>query len=195
MEAHAAPKRAKALIRTEKKIAKLENRLRRMFQSANLETRRLAVAARSGRSADSDFDGVPDNLEHEEAICNPDYDDDGLDDGEEYGEGKDPEDKDSDDDGHDDGDEVERKGPIEAISEQSVTVDGTAYTLTDETQYGRDEQTVSLSDFAVGDCVEIEGHLDEMENLIADSMKSESCSDNDDDDDKDDDDKDDDDSQ
>jgi hypothetical protein len=171
IEAQASPGKQK-VIKLERKISKLQSRLQRLFNKLPVVTRAQVVAARSGKSDDADSDGVPDNLEGNSGRCDSDSDDDGVDDGEEYENGSDPDDDDSDDDGHSDGDEVERTGVIESISDTAVVIGSVSFIFDVETTFqGDDDQPLTRTDFSVGDCAEAEGHKADNDTVIADSVK------------------------
>jgi len=109
---------------------------------------------------DTDGDGLPDALEAEsDDVCSSDSDNDGVLDGQEVSDGTDPNDDDSDDDGIGDGSEREVKGVITELTAAVIVVGGQTFTLTSSTRYiGRSDEALQASDFAAGECVEVEGH-------------------------------------
>jgi hypothetical protein len=156
--AFAAPS-SKSVISQERNVLRQQRKLQRSFNRLDAARKAAVVAARSGRSDDSDLDGVPDNLEDSSGRCNSDSDGDGLDDGEEYESGNDPYDDDSDDDGHSDGNEFEVHGLIASKATDSLVVSGQTYLVLESTEMLDDDNNpVSYSYFEVGDCVEVEGH-------------------------------------
>ncbi len=108
----------------------------------------LAAATKAGGFADSDSDGVSDVLEGIEGSnsCDIDSDDDGIDDDDESRSDSNPGDSSSA--------EIEIKNTISAITGTTVTVGDYTFTINDSTVY-RDGS--SLSDYAVGDLVEVKG--------------------------------------
>lgn len=164
------------------KVVSVAQIARKVIRSQRQLDRRLAgltpdqingVMALLSTTEDADADGLPDILESDDGMCDSDSDDDGVQDGDEYEHGTDPDDSDSDDDGHDDNDENEVKGLITAISVSEISAGGSSFMLNNETAYmGRNKQALTNADFLVGECVEIEGHL-EGATLVADKVKEE----------------------
>jgi|688.fasta_scaffold533889_1 hypothetical protein len=125
---------------------------------------------------DADDDGVPNLLEDDEPdVCDRDSDDDGIEDGDELEEGMDPSDEDSDDDGHEDQQEVEKEGEIQFLDSSSIQVSGVSFIVSEATDFfSKRKESRSIEDFAVGDCVEVEGHKDG-DNNFADNIREEDC--------------------
>jgi len=142
------------------------------FKKLSPANRTKAIAALS-KLSDADGDNVPDLLELTgKSRCDSDSDNDGLDDGDEYRNGTKPNDRDSDDDGVDDGDdddgdgdgssdsaEIEVKGRLVAKSPSQITVGTTVFALTGSTTFrqGSVRTGLTIDDFAVDSCVEVEG--------------------------------------
>lgn len=182
--AEAASQKVKKVIRLEKQLLKLQTRLDRRFEKLSLSGQAETIARRSGKSDDSDHDGVPDSYEHSDSRCDSDSDDDGLDDGDEYKDGYDPDDDDSDDDGHSDGEEAEEKGVILSISDSVITLEvGSTFAINQQTQFfDKNDNSVAADTFTSGECVEIEGYLSG-ENKVAEEIKQDNdCGESSDDD-------------
>ena len=171
----AAPS-SKSVISQERNVLRQQRKLQRSFSRLDAARKAAVIAARSGRSDDSDLDGVPDNLEDSLGRCDADSDDDGLDDGDEYENGSDPDDDDSDDDGHSDGNEFEVHGLIASKASDSLVVSGQTYLVLESTEMLDDDNNpVSYSFFEVGDCVEVEGHRVGDENRLEKIKEDDDC--------------------
>jgi hypothetical protein len=126
-------------------ISRELKKIRKLALKSPRVKRALMVAAAKARGlADSDSDGVPDAFENARGSnsCDIDSDDDEIKDGDD----RDPGDPSSA--------EVEIKNTISAITATTVTVGDYTFTINDSTVY-RDGS--SLSDYEVGDLVEVKG--------------------------------------
>jgi len=160
------------------------------FKKLSPANRKKAIAALS-KLSDADGDNVPDLLELTgKSRCDSDSDNDGLDDGDEYRNGTKPNDRDSDDDGVDDGDdddgdgdgssdsaEIEVKGRLVAKSSSQITVGTTVFALTGSTTFrqGSVRTGLTIDDFAVDSCVEVEGVRSGTENTATKVKSDDDC--------------------
>ncbi|MFM1847600.1 MAG: hypothetical protein RL417_1074 [Pseudomonadota bacterium] len=169
---------AKAIDRSMKKLVRKLNKL-------SLKSRAQVMAALS-KLADADSDGVPDVLETSGARCDSDFDDDGLNDGDEYKNRTNPNDRDSDDDGVADGDddsgrsgafEIEVKGLLRAKSSSQITVGTTTFVINGSTKYRRGGQRsgLSIEDFELQECLEVEGERRGAENTAFEVKTDNDC--------------------
>jgi hypothetical protein len=160
-DSQAAPNnKTKKIVRIDRKITKLKRQLARQFAKLSDADKANVVAEIGDTSEDSDKDGLPDSLEDDDAVCNPDHDGDGVEDGDEF------------DDDDDDSAEVEESGILSAINENSLTVNSLVFTITEQTLFlGSKNIPRSRADFKPGICVEVEGHIGDA--LIADKIKFE----------------------
>lgn len=164
-----------------RKIMLDQRKLNQAFRALSIADRQKVLAAinRQLGFVDSDTDGVPDTLELNDARCDADFDDDGVDDGDEYEDGTKPNDDDSDNDGHDDSNEVKAEGEIVLKTDQTLIIGTKIFVLNQSTVFRtKNNQPASSDDFEVGTCAEVEGHVDGVEN-IADKVKKEDCEDDD----------------
>ncbi len=88
-----------AVIKIDKQINRLQARLKTLFGKLTLLETQKVLEKRSASLQDSDEDSLPDIYESNTGLCEPDSDQDGIDDGVEIIDGQDPTDSDSDDDG------------------------------------------------------------------------------------------------
>lgn len=163
-----AESKFKAVIKLEKQISKQQKKLAKQFNRLRTEDKLKVISKRSGRSVDSDFDGVPDNLEDYVGRCNSDSDSDGVNDGDEYFNGSNPFEDDSESNGGSSvGSEIEVHSTIQAISNNSLAIDGELYLVSSETEFvDNNNIPVNFSFFEVGDCVEAEAHLNGADRIL-----------------------------
>lgn len=69
--------------------------------------------------------------------------------------------------------EVEVEGVIEALTGDSITVNGFTFLVTSNTEIEDDDRTLSLSDLQEGDGVEVEGYRNASGDLVADEVELE----------------------
>ena len=163
-----ASQRLRAVQREQRKLAKAMTRL-------SAEDLQKFVQS-NGSLPDSDADGIPDELEDgaHGQVCNPDSDSDGLEDGDEIAHGSDPSDRDSDHDGVEDGGDADVKGIISAIDAATIGVAGVVVTLSGSTQYlDVHGNPVIPAAFAIGDCIDVEGHRQSDSTYLAIKVKAE----------------------
>ncbi|RME60050.1 MAG: hypothetical protein D6780_04110, partial [Candidatus Dadabacteria bacterium] len=134
-----------------KKLARLELKLKRKLAKKKAKIKKASQVLLNKGLSDSDGDGLPDAVEGAAGgdACKADSDGDGVSDGDEVEHGGDV----SDDS---DGEEIE--GIIESISDDSITVNSTTFVITSDTELIDEEKnSLEISDFSAGDCVEVEG--------------------------------------
>jgi hypothetical protein len=165
MTSHAAPgnSRTKKVVRIDKKISKLKSQLQKQFSKLT-DAEKSSVVKEISQSEDADDDGLPNWLEDEDAVCDPDGDGDGVEDGDEF---------DDDEDGGIGGPAlVEESGTLSAITDQSLTVNSLVFVINEQTVFlGSKNVPRPRSDFKAGICVEVEGVVDE--SLVAVKVKYE----------------------
>jgi hypothetical protein len=160
-----------------KQIDKLSEKLAKSLNKLSPEELKLVLKKVSKLNLeDADDDGFPDLMEEdEESVCDPDSDDDGIEDGDEVEDGMDPKEPDSDDDGYLDPEEVEKEGEIEVLDASNIQVLGVSFVINANTVFlSKKKGLLSIADFAVGQCVEVEGHK-EGEINIADKVRKANC--------------------
>ena len=173
----------------ERQIYKFQKKLDRLFAGLTEDQKRQFIESRNARLNDSDEDGVPDL--YDPGLCNTDSDDDGLDDGDEYDNGTDPENSDTDGDGIDDneddtndniddgddngdedGEEVKTHGRIVGRLENKMKVNELYFVLTSETEIlNLEEHPTGPSALVVGTCIYVKGHPGEGNLNVAERVK------------------------
>jgi hypothetical protein len=184
-EAHAKPV-SRQVTEIEKQINKLQKKLNKLFEKLSVAQQAALLDTRSN-SLDSDSDGVPDL--YDSGRCDSDSDDDGLDDGDEYDRGSDPDNDDSDGDGVEDGDDDSpgsggdsgdgkhedflTHGRVQGISDDktNISVGGLYFLLTHDTEIYYQDHKTSVDSLYVTACVDVkakhasEGNLNPVEKI------------------------------
>ncbi|MBX7144312.1 MAG: hypothetical protein K1X79_07655 [Oligoflexia bacterium] len=139
----------------------------------------LIAKVKKLKMADSDDDGLPDIVDKGIGgdACDADSDHDGLDDGDELADGKDPTNPDSDGDGNGDADELDpAKGRITAIDSSHIEIPSSGFSIVEATKFeNKDGDQISIEDFAINDCVRIEGHKVGDANVADEIKKASNC--------------------
>jgi len=140
-----SPAQLKKVRQTLKEIKRLENRLKALL--ANFDSTGIARLSIPGR--DSDEDGLMDLLEYNTDLCDPDSDDDGLEDSEEEFGGSEP-----DGDGSDDQSTYfEHLGIVEARNEVNMKVGSQYFSLAGTKYLNGSYEPIPSSEIVAGDCV------------------------------------------
>lgn len=184
-DATAAPKGSKGkgkvvkVERLQRNVARMQRKLRSSFLKLTEDQKEEFFEDADDSFVDSDDDGLFDDFEDDSYRCDPDADDDGLTDGEEYEDGKDPFDGDSDDDGTPDGEELEGFGQVISATPGFLELDSDDYVLTPETiLINFLGKAITLAELKEGVCVEVEYHFGPAQELVADLVRREpSCPD------------------
>jgi hypothetical protein len=157
--------RTKKIVRLDRKISKLQRQLGKQFSKLTDAEKASVVSEIGDSSNDADDDGLPNWLEDDDAICNPDHDNDGVEDGDEF-------DDDEDDDEDEEGAEIEESGLISSLTETTLTINSLVFAITEQTQFlGSKNLPRPRTDFKVGVCVEVEGLVSDV--LVATKVKFE----------------------
>lgn len=158
MPAEAASKKVKpkVVVAQAKNLSKSVVKLQRLFSrlSAADKLKVIDLIQSKGTLADSDADGVSDVFEDDfgSGVCDSDSDDDGLEDGDEVEDGRDPMD---DDDGREDGLRAHAEGLVSSVDGLRFVIDGVTFLLNDASEFG---DGLAAEDLVVGACVEVRAH-------------------------------------